>query len=58
MAIRTVESVAEAGKLCEAVKGLPWSKAEIAAMMAESFINGMHVQERMTADTAPQQAQA
>lgn len=58
MAIRTAESAAEAGKLCEAVKGLPQDKATLAAMMADAFINGMNMQERLSADNTPQRAQA
>ena len=57
MEIRTTESVAVIERLCEATKGLSQEKAAIAAMVAESFINGMHTQERLTADSTPQQAQ-
>ena len=58
MTIRTPEIAAEAGRLCEAAKGLPQDKAAIAAMMAESFINGMDVQARLTADSLQQRPQA
>ena len=47
----------EAGRLCEAAKDLPQDKAAIAAMMADAFINGMRVQQIMTTDSAPEEAQ-
>lgn len=54
MRVESTKGAAEAGKLCEAAKGLPQDKAAIAAMMAEAFINGMNMQERLAADTGPQ----
>ena len=58
MQARTTESFREAGKLYGAATGMPQDKAAIAAMMAEAFINGMNMQERLTAGNEPQRAQA
>lgn len=54
---QATDQIVEAGKLCDAATGMPQDKAAIAAMMTEAFINGMNMQERLTADTALQRAQ-
>lgn len=58
MLTRTAENIKEAGKLYDAVSGMPLDKAAIAAMMADAFINGMNMQARLDADGTPQRTQA
>lgn len=51
---RTPENLTVAGKLLEAMAGVPLDKALIASVAAEAFINGMNAHERLTTDSAPE----
>lgn len=45
----TAQQVAEGTFFYDILKSVPADKQDIAALVAESFINGMNAQERLTA---------
>lgn len=52
----TEKNLVATGRLFEALASTPPDKEAIAAMMTESFINGMNARERlMTGGSAPEQ---
>lgn len=52
------KNLAATGRLFEAIASTPPDKEAIAAMMTESFINGMNARERlMTGSSTPEQEQ-
>ena len=54
----TAQQAAEGVLFYDTLKSVPEDKQDIVAMMAEAFINGMNMQERLTAGNEPQQPQA
>ena len=54
----SAQQAAEGVLFYDTLKSVPEDKQDIVAMMAEAFINGMNMQERLTAGNGPQQPQA